>query len=67
MEFEAVGRVAVSDLSLEIGRQIDNVNGAERTFLGADTTADAEAFGYKGDLGLWGNLNTELASSNDRA
>jgi hypothetical protein len=67
VEFEAVGRVAVCDLSLEIGRQIDDVDGAERAFFGTDTTADAKTFGYKGNLRLWGNLNAELAGANDRA
>jgi hypothetical protein len=67
VEFEAVGRVAVTDFSLEIGRQINDVDGTERAFLGTDTTADAETFGYIGDLGLRGNLNAELAGSNNRA
>ena len=66
VELEAVGRIAVSDLSLEVGRQIDDMNGAKRAFLGTDTTADAKAFGYEGDLGLGGDLNAEFAGSNDR-
>ena len=66
VELEAVGRIAVSDLSLQVGGQIDDVNGAERALLGTDTAADTEAFGDEGDLGLGGNLNTELASPHDR-
>lgn len=55
------------NLSLQIGRQVDDVDGAKRTFLRTDTTADAKAFGYEGDLGVWGDLDTELACANDRA
>jgi hypothetical protein len=57
----------MSDFCLEIGRQIDDVDGAERAFLGTDTATDAETFGNKGDLGLWRNFNAELAGSNHRA
>lgn len=39
VEFEAVCRVAVGDLSLEIRWQIYNADGAERAFLGANTTS----------------------------
>jgi hypothetical protein len=67
VELEAVGGIAVSDFCLKIGRQVDNMDGAERAFLGTDPTADAEAFRYVGDLGLWGDLNAELAGPNDRA
>jgi hypothetical protein len=42
MEFKRVSRVSVGDLGLEIGRQIDDVDGTERTFLRADTATNAE-------------------------
>jgi hypothetical protein len=42
----------VSDLSLKIGGQVDDVNGTEWAFLGADTASDAQSLGNVGDLGL---------------
>ena len=40
VELEAVGRVSMGDLRLEIGRQVDNRDSAERALLRADTTSD---------------------------
>ena len=57
----------MSNFRLKICRQINDVDGTERAFFGTDTAADAETFGNIGDLGLWGNLNTELAGSDHRA
>jgi len=37
MELEAVGRVSVGDLGLEIGWQIDDADGVKGAFLRADT------------------------------
>ena len=51
-------------LSLEIGRQVDNVYSAERTFLGTDTASDAETFRNEGDFGIRGNFDAKLASAN---
>lgn len=42
-----------------------NVDGAERAFLGTDTTANAETFGYVGDFGLGSYFNAQPAASND--
>lgn len=44
VELEAVGRVAVSNLRLEVGGQVDNVDGIEGAFLRADTATDTETF-----------------------
>lgn len=41
VKLEAVGRVAMGDLCFKIGRQIDDIDCAERAFLGANTTSDA--------------------------
>lgn len=41
MQFEAVGRVPVGDLCLEIGGEVDDIDGAKGTFLRADTAANA--------------------------
>jgi hypothetical protein len=43
MEFEAVGGIAVGDLTFKIGGQVDNMDGAKRTFLRADTAANTKS------------------------
>lgn len=53
-------------LCFQIGRQIDDVYSAERTFLRADTASDAETFRDEGNFGLRSDFDTELASANDR-
>lgn len=67
MKFEAVGRVAMGDLGLEIGGQIDNIDRTERTLLGADTASNTQVFGNEGDLGLGGYFNAEPPASHDGA
>lgn len=42
MQLEAVGRVSMGDLGLEICWQIDDVDGTEGTFLWADTASNAK-------------------------
>jgi len=66
MQFETIGRVSVGDLRLKVGRQVNDVDGCEWTFLYADTTSYAQAFRDEGNLGLGGNLDTQLASAYDR-
>lgn len=61
MELETVGRVAVRHLSLEVGGQVDDMDGAKGTFLRADTATDTETLGDECDLGVGGDLNTQLA------
>ena len=41
VQLEAVCRVTMGDLGLEIGRQIDDVDGTKWAFFGANTTTDA--------------------------
>lgn len=67
MQLKAVGGVAVGDLGFQVGGQVDDVNGTERTLLGTDTTTDAKTFRDEGDLGLGGDLDTELAGTDHRA
>jgi hypothetical protein len=67
VELEAVGRVTVGDLRLEVGGQVDDVDGIERTFFRANTTTDTETLGDEGNLGCVFDLNTELAGTDDRA
>lgn len=67
MELETVGRVAVGNLGLQVGRQVDDMDSAERTFLGTDTAANAKAFGNEGDLGFGAHFDTELSGTDDGA
>jgi hypothetical protein len=41
MQLEAVCRIPMGDLSLQVGGQIDDVDGIERTLLWADTATNA--------------------------
>jgi hypothetical protein len=41
MQLEAVCRVSMGDLSFQVGGQIDDIDGVERTLFGADTTTNA--------------------------
>jgi len=50
MELEAVGRVSMGDLGLEICWQIDDVDGTEGAFLRTDTTPDAKTLRNESDL-----------------
>lgn len=67
MEFEAVGGVPVGDLAFQIGRQVDNVDCAERTFLGTDTTTNAQTLRDKGDLGIGVHFDAKLSGTDHRA
>jgi hypothetical protein len=44
MKLEAVGRVSVSDMGLEVGGQVDDVDGSKGALLGTDTTSNTEVF-----------------------
>ncbi len=48
VKLEAVGAIAMGDLTFEVGGQVDNCDGVERALLGADTTTNAERFGNEG-------------------
>jgi hypothetical protein len=61
VELEAVGRVSVSDLGLQVGGQVDDVDGTERAFLWADTTTDAKTLRDEGDLGFGRDLDAEFS------
>jgi hypothetical protein len=67
VELEAVGRVSMGDLALEVRGQVDDGNGAERTFLGANTASNAETLRDEGQTGLRCHFDTELAASYDGA
>ena len=61
MKLEAVGRVTVGDLGLQVGGQVDNVNGTERALLGTDTTTNTQSLGDEGNLGGRVNFNAKLS------
>jgi hypothetical protein len=44
--------IAKSKTSMQIIRDTHDVDGTERAFFGTDATANAETFGYVGNLGL---------------
>jgi hypothetical protein len=67
VELEAVGRVAVRDLGLEVRGQIDDVDGVEGAFLRADTTTDTQALRDEGDLGGRVDFDAQLAGAHDGA
>lgn len=67
MQLEAVGRISVSDLCLQIGRQIDNVDSIEWALFRADTAANAEALRNECDLRTVLDFDTELAGPYDGA
>ena len=66
MQFEAVRGVSVCNFRLQVRGQVDDVDSTERTFLRADTAADAQSFGDEGDLRLGSDLDAQLASANYR-
>lgn len=47
----------MGDLSLEIGGQIDDVDGVERTFFRADAATNAETLRDEGDSGVWSDFD----------
>ena len=67
MKFEAVGAIAMSNLTLEIGGQIDNGDGFEGTLLRADTASDAEGLGNEGEARIGGDFDAEFTASHDGA
>ena len=67
VQLEAVGRVAVGDLGLEVGGQVDDVDGVKRALLGADAAPDAQPLRYEGDLAVGRDLDAQLAGAHDGA
>jgi hypothetical protein len=67
VKLETVGGVTVGNLGLQVGRQVDDVNGTEGAFLGTDTATDTEALGDEGNLGLGSDLDTQLTRTDDGA
>ena len=57
----------MGDLGLQVGRQVDDMNRTEGTFLRTDTATDTEALGDEGDLRFGGDLDTKLTRTDDGA
>ena len=67
VKLETVRGVTVGDLGFQIGRQVDNMDRTERTFLRTDTATDTEALGNEGDLRFGGDFDTKLTRTDDGA
>ena len=67
MEFEAIGRISVGDLSFQICWQVDDIDGSEWAFLRADSASDAQPLRNKSDFRIWRNLDAKFPSPNNRA
>ena len=63
MKLEAICRIAVGDLGLEVGGQVDDVDGPKGAFLWANTASDAKAFRDKCNLGLCVDFDAEFAGT----
>lgn len=61
VDLETVGAVAMRDLSLEVGGQVDNVDGVEWALLGTDTASNTQSLGNEGDFAGGVDFNAELA------
>ena len=66
VDLEAIRGVSLGDLCLQIRGQVDDVDRAEWTLFGADTTSNAQSLRYEGDPRFWGDFDAELARSDDR-
>lgn len=67
VELETVGSIAMGDLALQVGGQVDDGDGIKGAFLRADTTTNAKRLRNKSQAGGRLNFNAKLATSNDRA
>ena len=65
VQLEAVGRVAVGDLGLEVGGQVDDVDGVKRALLGTDTTSYTKPLGDEGDFRAGVDLDAQLAGAHN--
>lgn len=61
MQLERVGGVTVGDFLLQVGWQVDDMDGAKGAALHTDTATNAELLRDEGYFGGWGDLNTQLS------
>lgn len=57
----------MGDLGLEVRGQVDDVDGVEGAFLGADTTSNTQPLRNEGNLGRRVDFDTQLARADDGA
>jgi hypothetical protein len=50
MELKTIGRIAMGDLGFKIGGQVDDIDGAKRTFFRTYTAANAETLRDESNL-----------------
>lgn len=67
VELEAVGAIAVGDLALEVGGQVDDGDGVEGALLGADTATNTQRLGDEGEARFGSDLNAKFSTANHRA
>lgn len=57
----------MGDLCLEVGGQVDDMDGPKRAFFRADATTDTQTFRDVGNLGFRGDFDAKLARANHGA
>jgi hypothetical protein len=67
MKFEAVGRVSMRNMGLEVGRQIDDVDGSKRAFFRTNAATNAQTLGDEGNLRFGSDFDAETTASNNGA
>jgi hypothetical protein len=67
MKLEAIGRVSMRNLGLQICRQIDDLDRGEGTFLNTYSASDTETFRDKCDLGGRFDFDAEAAAAHNGA
>lgn len=67
MKLEAIGRVSVGKLSIEVGRKVDDGDGTEWALLRTNTASDAQRLRDVGDARVGSDLDTKLAALDHRA
>lgn len=67
MQLEAVRRVPMCDLGLEVRGQVDDIDGIKWALLRTDTTSYAKALGDEGDFGVGCDFDAQFARADHRA
>lgn len=67
MQLEGVGAVSMGGLVLEVGGELNDVDGLKGALFGADTATDAERLRDECNFGCWCNLDAQPPHSNNWA
>jgi hypothetical protein len=57
----------MGNLGLEVGWEVDDVDGAKRAFLRTNTATDTQTFRDICDFRLWSDFYAKFAGTDDRA